>query len=342
MNKEKIIQSGPIIAICDSEEDYCYRLDEYLRTNFSLEFEIYDFTNSNSLNEFQNKENIMVLIISEKEYEDVEKNICQNIILLQEDNAGINQVAENDNIVRINKYVPSKMILNSLVDVCMELPDNILGKNFEGSSALDIIGSISLNDKDAQMALAVELASELGQKEKVLFLELSPFSCLSKYTQISCEENLSDLLYYMDCNPDKFLLYFDRMVKDYDGCKIIAPIISPSQLKSITKIQWNALFKAIQNKTEFKKIIINLSEGIDGLYEILSRSSKIYMTVSNDEISQYKINQYETLLKENEYEKILAVTQRIIKPSYIATGTLNNAGYKRWAKELIGGLENGT
>ena len=42
----------PLLAICDTERDYCRRLDEYLRDHLNLSFEICSFTDTEIFKEF--------------------------------------------------------------------------------------------------------------------------------------------------------------------------------------------------------------------------------------------------------------------------------------------------
>ena len=42
----------PLLTICDTEKDYCRRLDEYLRDHLNLSFEICSFTDAEIFKEF--------------------------------------------------------------------------------------------------------------------------------------------------------------------------------------------------------------------------------------------------------------------------------------------------
>ena len=329
------MKNRDIIAICDEEREYCYLLDSYLRANLNLPFEIFDFTNVKSLLEFDRKESIAVLIISASAYKEMGEPICPNVLLLQDEETVEQYVAEGDNTVYISKYVPSKMILNSLLDVCMEMPGSI-GNGTKSFGNIELIGSYTPVDKNSQMAIAMEIAALIAENEKTLFIDLEPFSCLEMYSGEKYQETIADLMYYLECNPDKFLLYYDRICQDYKSLKVIPPAVAPTFLQTISRNQWDKLFKEIGEKTDIRRIVINMSESVDGLYEILSTCDKIYTVVGNDEIAQNILKQYETMLKENEYEKVIAITQNIMKPLYIQPGELNQAAYKRWAKEILG------
>ena len=328
------MKNRDIIAICDEESEYCYLLDSYLRANLNLPFEIFDFTNVESLLEFEKKQDIAVLIISASAYKEIGESICSNVLLLQDDEMLEQYVAEEDNTIYISKYVSSKVILNSLLEVCMEMPGNIGGgtKNY---GKIEMIGTYTPLDKNAQMAIAMEIAALMAEKEKTLFIDLEPFSCMELYCGESYHETIADLMYYLECNPDKFLLYFDRICQDYKKLKVIPPAVAPTFLQTISKKQWEKLIKEICDKTDIKKIVINMSELVDGLYEFLSECGKVYTVVNDDAISQNVLHQYEALLKENEYEKIIAITKNISKPLYIQQGELNSAAYGRWAQEIM-------
>ena len=329
------MQNKDIIVICDEEVDYCYKLDEYLRANLNLPFEIYDFTDVASLKEFNKKENIAILVISSKAYKELDEKMCSNVLLLEDEDMTEQYVAEGEDFVHISKYVPSRIVLNNLLDVCMDIPGSIGLARTDGVNNIELIGSYTPLDKASQLFAAMEIGAKIAEKEKTLLIDMEPFSGMELYTKEHYHENLADLMYYLECNPDKFLLYFDRITQQYNDLKIIPPVVAPSLIQTITYDQWIKLIQEIAARTDIKKIILNVSESVNGLYDLLAKCSKIYSILGDDIISQNIYAQYEKMLKENEYENIIAATTGLKRPMYIANGETNQVAYKRWAKEFM-------
>ena len=63
----------PIMAICDGKPVYMNSLMTMFQQKKELPFEIYGFTKSDALDEFCSNHQIALLIISEKEYNELQK-----------------------------------------------------------------------------------------------------------------------------------------------------------------------------------------------------------------------------------------------------------------------------
>ena len=80
----------PLLAICDTERDYCRRLDEYLRGHLNLSFEICSFTDTEIFKEFV-KEKIPALSV-----------LSQSVYLVLSERGSIRNV---DNILVLDEAV---------------------------------------------------------------------------------------------------------------------------------------------------------------------------------------------------------------------------------------------
>ena len=78
--------SRPKLAICDLDSVYLRRLDEYIRNHINLSIDIHSFTEPEILEDFAKKEDINLLIVSEKNYWELEDKRAldkyKNILIL--------------------------------------------------------------------------------------------------------------------------------------------------------------------------------------------------------------------------------------------------------------------
>ena len=129
----------PILAICDTESRYCGRLDEYLRENLNLSFDIHSFTRVDILEEFAGLNKVSLLVIAESAVAELKKRvrdlgIC-NVLILDEELSLVREDDESEdsgefagvNSEHISKYRPAGDIVYHILDYCVKRPDEFAG-----------------------------------------------------------------------------------------------------------------------------------------------------------------------------------------------------------------------
>ena len=110
----------PLLAICDTERDYCRRLDEYLRDHLNLSFEICSFTDTEIFKEFVKEKIPALSVLSQSVYSALSEGggikAVKNIQLLDEAStyATVNESHEADTDVwTIMKYIRARQLTDS-------------------------------------------------------------------------------------------------------------------------------------------------------------------------------------------------------------------------------------
>ncbi len=67
---------------------------------------------------------------------------------------------------------------------------------------------------------------------------------------------------------------------------------------------------------QYEYIILDLGEGIQGLYELLKNCCKIYTITRDDAFARAKLEQYEQMLKFNDLEDIAQKTVKCRFPKF--------------------------
>lgn len=103
----------PIMAICDKQASYTNRLIALFQEKEELPFEIHGFTKKESLQEFCNKNEIALLIVSEPEYsEELQDKAIDRILVLQE---GTDSLPKH--VATVNKFQPAGMLYREIMQV---------------------------------------------------------------------------------------------------------------------------------------------------------------------------------------------------------------------------------
>ena len=94
----------------------------------------------------------------------------------------------------------------------------------------------------------------------------------------------------------------------------IPPMKSGQNLLTVTAGEWMQLLQKITELGEYEYVILDLSESMQGLFDILRKCTKVFTLTQTDPIAQSKIMQYEQILALYEYEDVLGKTCKCSPP----------------------------
>jgi len=293
-----------ILAVCDSEAEYTSRMQEFLCTREELPFEIHAFTDTEKLEVSSKKEEIEILLISESDYsEKIREFPIENIYLLNESGR-----MEYDDVEQISKYQSSEKILGQVLDFYSKRKD--LPRKIKIKFPVNVIGVYSPVGRCLQTSFSLAMGQILAKKHKVLYLNFESFSGLGQILQHDMEMDLTDLLYYYTNTKERFRYRLESSLQTLNGLYFVPPAVSFLDLQSITAETWLELLMAIEEEGMFEYIILDLSDCIQGLLELLRRCDLVYTILKDDNIAAAKIHQYEEFLEDMDYEDILDKTRK--------------------------------
>lgn len=293
-----------ILAVCDSEAEYTNRMQEFLCTREELPFEIYAFTDREKLENSSKKEDIEILLISESDYcEKIKELPIENIYMLNESGQ-----AEYDDVEQVNKYQSSEKILGQVLEFYSKRRD--LPRKIKKGFSVNLIGVYSPVGRCLQTSFSLAMGQILAKKHKVLYLNFESFSGLGQMMQHDMEMDLTDLLYYYTNTRERFRYRLESSLQTINGLYFIPPATSFLDIQSISADTWLELIMAIEEEGRFEYIILDLSDCVQGLLEILRKCSIIYTILKEDNMAAAKMHQYEEFLEDMEYQDILDKTKK--------------------------------
>lgn len=126
--------------------------------------------------------------------------------------------------------------------------------------------------------------------------------------------DVADLLYFLGGEQEKFHLRLQTMIQHKGKLDYIPPMKSGQNLLSVTGGEWLHLLQKIGELGMYEYVVLDLSESMQGLFDILRICVKVFTLTKKDHISQSKLVQYEHLLTLYEYEDVLQKTQKCSLP----------------------------
>lgn len=301
-----------ILAILDSEEKYAYGLTEYMSEKPILPFRIHMFTDKNRFITYSERENIECLLITENLYNhEIDVLDIPHIIILSETGNIINQT-----LLHVNKYQSVEYIFREILKYFSE-HDNSPSSQFRTTrTKMKIIGVYTPLGRCLQTTFSITLGQLLSKRGKTLYLNFERYSGLSRMMRREFSSDISDLMYYFECAKEKLTLRIESIVENINGMDFIPPAQIYQNLVGIKGEQWLDLIAEIEKCTDYEYMILDLTDGIYDLWDVLRFCDVVYTISRKDPLALAKIEQYEKALQESDYKDVLGKTRKCGFPQF--------------------------
>jgi cellulose biosynthesis protein BcsQ len=301
-----VILDKRILAIFDGEESYAYRLMEFISEKRNLPFRVYVFTDKKKFYSCAKTEDIECLLVSESVYgQEVEVLKIPHIIILSENGENLNKALHH-----INKYQSCENILHEVMEYYTEKSEAVPTALRTGIRKMQIIGIYTPIGRCLQTTFSLTLGQMLARRFKTLYLNFEVYSGFSRLLSRTFDSDISDLMYYFACAREKLACRMESMVETVNGLDFIPPAEIYQNLAGIRGSQWMDLFQEIEKSSEYEYLILDLTDSIMDLWEVLKGCDHIYTISRDDGMAMAKIEQYEKVLEQMEYGEITARTTR--------------------------------
>ncbi|MDE6639642.1 MAG: hypothetical protein K2K63_03890 [Acetatifactor sp.] len=297
-----------IMVLCDTEDEYAQLMTEFLKKNRDLPWKIHTYTNIQEL-EKEEKNSPELLVVSESAYcEELQKIEALQTVVLSESG-----VMRWQNVLYVDKYQQAEEVLKELLRVYMEIADTRLPK-LKRSGNITFIGNYSPVRRAMQTSFALTMGQILAKEHSTLYLNFEHYAGIGELRPDIQSSDMADLLYFLHGDREKFRLRLQSICKRMGNLDYIPPMKSGQNLLTITEAEWLELLQRIEDMGEYEYVILDLSESMQGLFEILRACKVVFTITKEDRIARSKLLQYEQILSLYEYEDVLAKTRRLKLP----------------------------
>lgn len=288
------------LVICDSEEGYAQALAMYFMRKKELAAEVQVCSTVTQVMELEKTKKIHLLFLAGEYAKEAKGKLqAEKIFLLTigtEEADGENQVY---------KYQSGEKIVEDMIRICgPEASENesiYKGGRKQGGK---IIGIFSPVHRIGKTTYGLKLGEEMAATENVLYLNLEIYGGIGGHFEEG-EQTLADVLYYARQEKGNLGLLLTTVVKHRKNLDYIVPMPVAEDVKSVKAEEWLMLIRRILEQSIYDVIILDLDEGISGVYELLRACTKIYLLYTQDLYGQAKLRQFENEVNLLGYEDIL-------------------------------------
>ena len=297
MKKEEEI----ILALCDGEEEYAHLMTEYMERQKNLPWSVHTYTDVSRL--LAQEREADILLVAESAYRDELKELQpKRLIVLNESG-----MVKNKNLRYIDKYQQADQVLRELLCIYLEIAAQVLPKlGTEGRTGF--IGFYSPVGRCLQTTFALTVSQLLAEKHKTLYLNFEYFAGNQELLPELQTRDLADLLYFLNAEQGKFALRMQSMVRQVGSLDYIPPMRAGQNLLQITAKEWLLFLKKLQELGVYEYVVMDLSECMQGLFDILKTCRRVFTVQAEDPAAGGKLTQYEKALEIYSCEDVLERT----------------------------------
>ena len=300
-----------ILALYDSEKDYLESLARYLKSREEMTFSLHTYTEAEKLVTAAKKEPIEVLLVAESDFTYEIAGLETGSTLLLNESGTIREAG----IRNINKYQKAENIWRELMESYADMLTDEKAQ-LTGRGKAKLIGLYSPIRRCLQTSFALTLGQVLAEQKKTLYISFEHYAGWNRLLDKNVRGDLAALLYFAGEQGEKFFCRMQSMTLKVGELYYIPPAYAGQNLIYVKAQEWQKLLQKIAETGGYEYIILDLSESIQGTFEMLRMCDRIYTIVREDEQAIAKLTQYEELLRAYEFEDVLEKTRKKQLPQF--------------------------
>ena len=264
-----------ILGIYDDENEYCERLSNLLGSNEAFPYEVSPYSSIELLTNDMKSGKLSCALVAERALERYSSSCDGPAIVLDE---GYNK---SGTLRRIWKYQSGDTIRKEILNILIDNDDNFYVKNAsrKKTSSLTVFFSPSHQRENSSLSVLYSNLLTSGNNKKVLHLSFTSYSGFDEL--INQTKDITELLYFMEnTDEDKLVstigLKLQSIAYTNGQVDYIAPAYSYQDIINSNKESVTRLITYISDCRLYDHIVIDATEVIEGLEDLLYMADKIY------------------------------------------------------------------
>ncbi|MCR5255891.1 MAG: hypothetical protein K6D96_08150 [Acetatifactor sp.] len=298
-----------VIALCDKDAEYRELLATYLIKRALPGYEIKQFMDINDLGDTEENPST-VFVLGENVFdENMDMGRLKGRIAILNESG----IVRGDNIKNINKFQPAEAVRREILEL-FEGSESISGSFISEKKKTSFVGIYSPVRRCFQTTFALSLSRQLSAEHRTLYLNLEHFAGISEMLPDMQVRDLSDLLYFLNADEEKFRLRLSTITKRVGELDLVPPMKAGQNLLGVMGEEWLEMMRKLESLNQYEFVVMDLSDSVRGLFDVLRRCDAVYTLTKEDHVSKSKLLQYEQVLSLSKYEDVLGKTVKLFIP----------------------------
>lgn len=276
------------LVICDREEGYAEALAVFLMRRKELAFQVQVCGGiAEALAVLQERAIDILLIGGAFPAAERRKLKAGKVFLL----TGSGKPETDDGETVVYKYQSGEAILAEIIRKCSEEEDgdNLFIRTVKAGK-IKIIGVFSPVHRSGKTGYGIKLGKELAVSENVLYLNMELYGGIGGYFPGE-GHTLADVLYYARQESRNIGMVLTTLVEHMDGLDYLFPARISEDVRSVTAEEWVGLVRQIGEQSIYDVVILDIDEGLKGVYDLLRVCTEIHVPTARDTIAAAKLRQ---------------------------------------------------
>ena len=328
----------PILAVCDSDQLFTETMTGVFREKKGLPFVIHGFSDCELLKEYLEHDPVELLLISEGEYERYEEKENVSFMVILRESEDFDEKGHHC----IPKYRSASALYRNVMDLYSAEDQKIPAIRKTADRPM-IFGVYSPVRRCTQTSLALTMGDILSGKGPCLYLNFEWYSGFEILMGKRFSGNMTDLLYYFQCDRERFPYRFESLIHKMGDLDYIPPGNSYVDYCGVTREEWMDFMATIFSVGHYTYVVMDLTEQVMGLFDLMKMCDHIVTICLEDPISTAKMAQYELLLEKLGCEEVKEKTYKCRLPKMTRTGydpgKMTGTELLREVKRILADLE---
>ena len=298
---------GSSFVICDQEEGYAAALAAFLMQKKELAFQIRICTDADQAEEMEKDRPADILVITDACPRARRKKFhAGNIFVLTESE----HTEVNPGETPLYRYQSGETLLGEILQNCgQEL--RTAGEIFlqKKKQSMRVIGVYSPVHRTGKTSYALQIGQKIGVSAHTLYLNMELYGGVGGHFP---EEGstIADALYYSRMEGKDLGWMLTGMVSHMGPLDYLLPARVSEDIKTVPAKDWEQLLRQILTEGMYEAVILDLDEGIQGVYGLLRMCTEIHVPVLQDRIGTSKMLQFQEELHLLGYDDVRKKLQK--------------------------------
>lgn len=309
------VMAQEVLALCDANIHYGSRLAAYLEQQTGFPLRILFFSDAAQLLQHMPEVCPQYFLLSEEIFSELPEGGLpgyKRLFLLRKQKG--NWECDTPHTTMIYRYQKAGNIMRAIL---AELEEETLKSksSLVSITGTKIIGVYTPVRRSMQTSFSILLGQLLAAAGRTLYINTEGYSGFRTLFGRELKPDITDLMFLAKKEGEVFLRMLESMVQRIGRLEYIPPASAFIDLVSVKKEQWLQLLREVRRDGRFSYLIIDMSEQVQGMFQILEECDIVYTIEGSDVIAQAKLYEYEQLLTFMDFESIRAKTKKKRLPS---------------------------